>query len=389
MNQKVWKWGLLGLILMDPRPLEFCLSAAEVASTVAKTPMGTKETSAVDLKSQLKDSINQAVHYLRKSQKEGAWLKHPGVTALCLQAIFGCYRGYDEKDGPWIRQPVEYLLSCQQSDGSFYDAKSRAPAKNYCTALAILALTATNNPAYKENIARAQQFLIEIQCDEGESYSRDKDYAYGGIGYGGDERPDLSNLQLALEALKASGLPSDHPAFKKAMVFIQRCHDVEGNEMEWAGSSGGFAYSPDLPSNKNLPTDKSGGAVVVPYGSMTFAGLKSLIFCDVDKEDPRVREALQWVGANFSVAEHPNMGQASIYYYYQTMAKALQVAGINEIPRADGTVINWRQELATELIKRQAEDGHWVNENKKYMEGMPDLCTAYALNALNIVMEGM
>ena len=375
----------MGLSLLCSPVYESDLRAEEIAKAVK--PVTASQLSTLD--SQLKESINQAVSYLRQAQKEGKWLNHPGVTALCLQSIFGCYRGYEEKDGPWIRQPMEYLLSCQQSDGAFFDAKSRAPAKNYVSALAILALTASKNPAYTKNIALAQTFLVNIQCDEGESYTKEKDYSYGGIGYGGDERPDMSNLQLALEALKASGLPSNHPAYKKALVFIQRCQDMEGNDMEWAGASGGFAYSPDLPTNKTLPNKKPEGAVVVPYGSMTFAGLKSLIFCEVEKNDPRVQEALKWVSKNFSVAEHPNMGQVSVYYYYQTMAKALQVAGIQEITQENGSKIDWRYELAKELLKRQQADGHWVNENKKYMEGSAELCTAYALNALNVIYSGL
>ena len=373
------KWFLVGLLFacMTGSPVQGASSEAQAS------------TGLLAIKSDLKASINQGVKFLRYVQKDGRWLNHPGVTSLCLQAIFGCHRNYNEKDGPWIREPMEYLLSTQQDDGAFYDPKSRTPTKNYSTALAILALKASGNPAHESAIKKAQDFLVKVQCDEGEKYDAEKDYFYGGIGYGGDERPDLSNLQLALEALHASGLSEDHPAFKKAMVFIRRCHDVEGNEMEWAGSTGGFAYSPDDPTNANLPTTKGEGQVVVPYGSMTFAGLKSLIFCNVEKDDPRVQQALKWVGRNFSVTEHPNFGQNSIYYYYQTMAKALEVAGVEKIAKEDGTSIDWKLDLARELIARQGSDGHWVNSSKKYMEGVPELFTAYALNALNVIYNSL
>lgn len=354
----------------------------EAATTSSSTALSPE---FLQLKGELKKSINYGMKYLRYSQKGGTWLNHPGVTSLCLQAILSSHRQYRPTDGPWVREPIEYLLSMQQSSGAFYDPKSKKQTRNYNTALAILALAALDDVKYKSQIEKAQQYLVEIQCDEGERYDKDKDYFYGGIGYGGDERPDLSNLQLALEALKASGLPKDHPAFQKALVFVQRCHDVEGNEMEWVGASGGFAYSPDLPSNNGLPTDRSGGEKVVPYGSMTFAGLKSLIFCNLEKSDPRVQRALTWVGRNFSVEEHPNFGQNSIYYYFQTMAKALDVANIHMIKKEDGSLIDWKVELAKALIARQREDGSWVNSSKKYMEGVPDLCTAYALNALNVL----
>jgi len=340
----------------------------------------------MELKPELRGSINQAVHYLRTVQKNGNWLNHPGVTALCLKSIFECYRQYNENDGPWLRMPLQYILSCQQHDGAFFDPKSRTPVKNYSSALAILALTATKNPEYKERIALAQKFIVEIQCDEGELYEKEKDYAYGGIGYGGDERPDLSNLQLALESLRASGLPEDHPAYKKALIFIERCHDVEGNDMPWAHASGGFTYAPDYPTNARLSVDPS-TKEVVPYGSMSFAGLKSLLFCKVSMDDPRVQETLKWLGQHFSVTENPNRGQTSIFYYYHLMSKALQVANIDELELSDGKKVDWRLALAKELLKRQREDGSWVNHDPKYMEGSSELCTAYALNTLNVIYE--
>lgn len=362
------------------------------------TPLLFAQAPAIDLKA-LKDEVKLAcdngVKYLRYAQKDGRWQNHPGVTALCLQAIFGSPRRYNEKDGPWVRLPLEYLLSMQQENGAFFDKASRKPTENYVTALSLLALQTLGDPLHAERIGKAQKYLIDIQCDEGEKYDVEKDYFYGGIGYGGDERPDLSNLQLALEALRESGLPADHEVFKKALVFVNRCHDGEGNDLDWVAGSGGFAYSPDLPSNENLPTEKTDGKVVVAYGSMTFAGLKSLIFCNVERDDPRVQETLGWIGKNFAVDRHPFFGQSALYYYYQTMAKALDVLDIQTLEQRDGQsvqsaqIVNWRAELAAELLKRQREDGSWVNDDRKYMEGVPELCTAYAMNALNIVYKGL
>ena len=48
------------------------------------------------------------------------------------------------------------------------------------------------------------------QIDEGEGYKQDHRY-YGGVGYGGDERPDMSNLYLAIEGLKASATGPQGP----------------------------------------------------------------------------------------------------------------------------------------------------------------------------------
>ena len=50
-------------------------------------------------------------------------------------------------------------------------------------------------------IAAGQKFLVQHQVDEEEGYKPDHPY-YGGIGYGGGERPDLSNVYIVLEGLK-------------------------------------------------------------------------------------------------------------------------------------------------------------------------------------------
>ncbi|MBF0196362.1 MAG: terpene cyclase/mutase family protein [Planctomycetes bacterium] len=348
--------------------------------------VGLAESTGLDkeLKSKVKKSIDHGLRHLQAAQTDGTWLKHPGMTSLCLLAFTTCPRGYIYDDGPFMRGPIDYLLKNQQSDGSIYDPQSMTPTKNYCTSLAILALASLKDKRFTENIKKAQSYLVKIQADEGENYQKDTDYFYGGIGYGGDLRPDLSNLHLALDALRTSGYDKNSPVFKKALIFLDRCQDTESNEMEWAKGSGGFAYSPDLPTNKNLPNKKEKDRMIVPYGSMTFAGLKSLIFCNVTKDDARVQAALAWVKRNFSVKEHPGMGQISVYYYYYTLARTLHVLGIKELKLEDGSVMNWRKSLAKELLGRQSVNGSWVNEEKKYMEGLPVLATAYAINALNI-----
>jgi squalene-hopene/tetraprenyl-beta-curcumene cyclase len=285
-----------------------------------------------------------------------------------------------------LSEGYDFLISCQREDGAFVAPGVRHQTLNYSTALSLLALAEAGEVRFRKVIEKAQSFLIEAQADEGEGYQPQEDLGYGGIGYGGDERPDLSNLHFALEALRVSGLPKDHPTFKKATIFLNRCQDIEGNTLEWVGASGGFAYAPDVPSNRAMPSERLPSQDVLPHGSMTFAGLKSLIFCNVKKDDVRVDEAMRWISRNYSVEENPNFGQNSIYYYYLTMAKALKVAQIDHLTLTGGLEVNWRRELGEELLKRQKKGGFWVNSSRFYMEGEPVLCTAYALGALNSVL---
>jgi squalene-hopene/tetraprenyl-beta-curcumene cyclase len=50
---------------------------------------------------------------------------------------------------------------------------------------------------------------------------------------------------------------------------------------------------------------------------------------------------------------------------------------------ADGTEHTWRDELIVELASQQRADGAFVNSNERWLEGDPNLVTAYALLALS------
>ena len=56
---------------------------------------------------------------------------------------------------------------------------------------------------------------------------------------------------------------------------------------------------------------------------------------------------------------------------------------IDYLVDANGVKHDWRRELAEELASRQRADGSWINENSRWLEGDPNLVTAYALMALS------
>ena len=86
---------------------------------------------------------------------------------------------------------------------------------------------------------------------------------------------------------------------------------------------------------------------------------------------------------NYGLQTNPGIGDAGLYYYYHTFAKALAAMGQDSIEDADGVKHNWRRELVDELARRQRDDGSWVNENSRWLEGDPALVTGYALLALS------
>ena len=118
------------------------------------------------------------------------------------------------------------------------------------------------------------------------------------------------------------------------------------------------------------------------YASMTYAGLKSMIYAGVGPDDPRVKAAYGWVRRHYTLTENPGMGTSGLYYYYHTFAKALDAIGDEKLEDSSGKEHDWRQDLLKTLVTLQREDGSWANANRRWLENDPNLVTAYVLLAM-------
>lgn len=330
-------------------------------------------------------AAQKGMAYLRRVQEtDGSWSHYPATTALAVSALMR--NGATEVKDPAVAKAIQYLLAAAKPDGAIYsDANPATALPNYNTSLALMALSLTHNAAYRPVMEKAQAYLERLQFDEGEGVSP-SDPRYGGVGYGSKpDRPDLSNLQMALESLKESGVPGSAPVWKKAVVFIQRLQNRrETNDQAWAKegpNDGGFLY--DV---RGRSENKSGGEYA-SMGTMTYAGLKSYIYCGVSKTDPRAESAWDWIRGHYTVAEHPGMGDTSLYYYYHTMAKTLDVYGRKVFSDTKGVPHNWKQELAAEIVRRQRPDGSWYNDNARFWENQPPLVTSYTLLAMSYCLK--
>jgi squalene-hopene/tetraprenyl-beta-curcumene cyclase len=117
---------------------------------------------------------------------------------------------------------------------------------------------------------------------------------------------------------------------------------------------------------------------------MTYSGLKSFLYAGVGKDDPRVKGAVSWIGRHYTLDENPGMGQAGLYYYYHTFAKAMAALGADRFEDARGQKHDWRRDLFDALKKRQRPDGSFLNKgDKAFGEADPNLATAFALLALS------
>jgi squalene-hopene/tetraprenyl-beta-curcumene cyclase len=98
---------------------------------------------------------------------------------------------------------------------------------------------------------------------------------------------------------------------------------------------------------------------------------------------------LDWLKNNYTLKENPGMGPQGLFYYFHTMTKALTMANIDELPAADGTMIDWRKQLALRLINLQKADGKWINDSARWWENDPSLVTSYALLALEMIHDDL
>jgi squalene-hopene/tetraprenyl-beta-curcumene cyclase len=326
------------------------------------------------LRQALQHSLDRGLAYLAQEQQPtGAWQRHSGLTAVAATSFLQYPGGVPAQYRPAVENALAFVVSCAKPDGGIY----QRDLQNYNTAVAITALVAAGKPEYQPLVQKAQEFLLTFQADEGEGFEK-SDKFYGGIGYGTDLRPDLANLEYALRALKAAGVPAQHPVWDKAIVFLQRTQNrSESNDQPWAGNDGGFVYYPGF--------SYAGGTA--SYGSMTLAGVLSFYYANLRKDDPRVQDALRWIRQHYTVEENPGLRNKTLYYYYMVFAKALHIYDEPIIVDVHGVPHNWREDLGRKLLAVQYPEGYWVNDDPSWWMDNKVLVTAFATMALEHILH--
>lgn len=335
---------------------------------------------------QIERAASRGIEFLRNRGQadDGSFSGETGaaVTALCVRAILE-HRPQAVND-PVIQKALRFIEDKFQGDGGIYATGSGH--ENYETSIAVSALLRANQDGkYDSVLKRAEAFLKGIQWDESEGIDS-SDVKYGGAGYGSNgDRPDLSNTAFLIDALRDLGNDADDESIQKALKFVLRTQNLaqQGNDTKHADKigDGGFYYTPAAGGQSKAGESDSGG--LRSYASMTYAGLKSMIYAGLDQDDPRVVAAMDFISKNYDLQSNPGMGQSGLYYYYHTFAKALEAAEVEVIDDAQGNPRTWRQDIVKTLVKEQQDDGSWVNSGSgRWMEGDRQLVTAYALLAL-------
>src|SRR4051794_4249684 len=188
-----------------------------VALTAAILALAPAGRTADPPKEQWQAVVDKATAYLKSTQEpNGGWSteRNIGVTGVVVTGLLECGASPDDEPAAKGLTYIEGLVNPKA--GHIAGADPKMGLQNYVTSVNVMALAAAKRDAkYKPVIGNAANFLKKLQWDEGEGKKPDDDF-FGGAGYDSKSRPDLSNTQFFLDALKAAGTPADDDAFKKA-----------------------------------------------------------------------------------------------------------------------------------------------------------------------------
>ncbi len=343
-------------------------------------------------------AARRALRWLARQQEEnGSWQDDPAVTGLVVTGMVRSgLQEYDPRSEP-VTAALDYIRRFARPDGGIYERYYAT----YTTGICAVALAEAGLPEDEGRLHRALNYLLHAQADEGHGFLPDEP-DYGGWGYeraavdDAMRRPDMSNSQFALEAIhvleralvedpEEDDLYHVEDAYEKALRFLGRNQNLrEVNDQPWASDTGGFVYRPGESFAGATP---EGG--LHSYGSQTFAGLKSMLYAGLTREDRRVQAAYDWIRTNWTVEEHPPLGQDGLFHYYLMVARALNVYGAEYFVDAEGRRRDWRKELVDRLLRIQKGNGSWINEESgRWMEAVPELTTAYAVLTMQEALQG-
>jgi len=346
--------------------------------------------------------IAKATAFLKSKQEaDGSWTPKsgPAVTAMIVSAMLD--QPGASKDDPAIAKALAYVLSKVQKDGSIHDGI----LENYNTAICVSMLSKLGRTEQvKAAIEGGRDYLKKNQWrgavgPDGKPTDTSHSF-YGGFGYGHHGRPDGSNSQFAVQALIDSGSDCKDPEILAAVEFFSRMQGSKYNKYfgDKIVNDGGAIYATSINKDK-VGVPQSYGQEVIEdgttklgtYGSMTYAMFKTYIYAQLEIEnpnDPRIKDALRWISNNYTLAHNPGMPDAKkfegYYYYFVTFSKALDADPKRKmVTTADGKEHNWANDLITKLASLQKEDGSFTNEADRWLEGDPNVVTAYVLTAIN------
>lgn len=287
-----------------------------------------------ELQPEINSAIDDGVAFLLERQlADGSWdhlseVYPNGATALCVLALM---KSGLSPDHPAVSAALKTLVA-------------QRPRETYSAGVQLMALEATGQEYYLQQMEPVLDDLLSWQTKGGWSYPADR---------GGDSLVpvkgtlDLSNIQYATLGLRAASF-ADYEI--KDKVWKNLVKETLGYQTE----SGGFHYWKE---------EHSRFAVT---GSMTAAGIAILSMAReaLGKKTPKdvdeaIENALAWLEPNFSLVKNPadRPGEGGYLFYY--------LFGIERIgsflQRDEFAGKNWYLQGAKRILRFQKQDGSWSN----------------------------
>lgn len=333
-------------------------------------------------------AVEKAAAFLLSAQSDAGHWSDPQMPALTALPVWALVAGelpaaLAEKREDAVKRGVAFILSTQRSDGGFYVPKPGRGGSglgNYNTSVCLSALFESKRSP-NAAMLRAREYIASSQLTGDDTMA-------GGFGYDRLSRrryADLSNTGYALDAMRRTSALEEFRAggkrvdlnWEQALAFVDNLQKKSGPD------KGGAVYNDRTPQG-GVSTNAAGRVHLRAYGSMSYAAVLSMCSARLEKSDPRVRNALEYCTEHWSLDENPGMGSQGLYYYYDILARALSAAGVDSLTAKDGRNIRWKEELSSKLVSLQNPDGSWANDNNRFWEADPVLCTSFALLALQL-----
>ncbi|MCZ2342929.1 MAG: terpene cyclase/mutase family protein [Bacteroidales bacterium] len=302
------------------------------------TPAAPVPADTIKIDERTKRSINKSLEWLKDRQrKDGSW-GNTAITSFALLAYMA--NGHVPNRGlfgPEVGKGVRYLLAAAQESG--YLVHPSSGGNMYCHGMATLALTQfwgmTGDEEIKKVLKKAVELIVKTQNHEG-------GWRYEPAPTGADISVTIM-MVMALRGAKDSGLYVPDETMKKAIDYIDRCHDSK---------SGGYKYQP-----------YSHG----PGYARTAAGVCVLQLCG-DYEAKEIDRAVQYLEKEGDDRQHYWYGHYyAAHAFHQIGGKAWE---------------EYYTRLKTKLLATQRSSGEWHER----MEGHvgPEYQTAIAVLILAV-----
>lgn len=273
--------------------------------------------------------VERGLDFLAKSQApDGSWGadrygKHVGITSLaCLAFMADGHLPGRGAYGDNVRRGLDFILRNVQETGLIAADTSHGPMYGHGFATLFLGeiYGMSGDSRLREALVKSVRLIITTQNNEG-------GWRYHPVPFDADISVTICQI-MALRAARNAGISVPKQTIDRAITYVRNCQNATDGGFRYMLNSGGSAF----------PRSAAGVA------SLYYAGIY---------EDQALENGLQYLMQHLK-----HVGSRSGHYYYG------QYYAVQAMYLAGGK--HWRQWFPTvrdELLRTQAEDGHWSSSH--------------------------